>query len=100
MDTYTIFMHDDADNSRVASSAGARERYFTMLQQSGRLAGGSAIGGGLCVSKAYAARPITSHLAGYILVQAESLDDAKTLLDGNPWLDAGGTVEIRALPRD
>ncbi|MGK5074144.1 hypothetical protein [Janthinobacterium sp. ZB1P44] len=28
----------------------------------------------------------------------ESIDDAKKLLIGNPVLNAGGTVEIRALP--
>jgi hypothetical protein len=32
-------------------------------------------------------------------VKAESLDQAKTLLAGNPQFEAGGTVEIRELPR-
>lgn len=43
---------------------------------------------------------ITAHLSGYIRVQAESLEAAKALLDGNPTFEAGGTVEIRELPRD
>ncbi|MGK5054417.1 hypothetical protein [Janthinobacterium sp. RB2P8] len=33
-------------------------------------------------------------------VQAESIDDAKKFLLGNPVLNAGGTVEIRELPRN
>jgi hypothetical protein len=36
---------------------------------------------------------------GFIKVQAESLDHARELLKGNPVFEAGGTVEIRELPR-
>jgi hypothetical protein len=32
-------------------------------------------------------------------VNADSLDRAKSLLVGNPVFEAGGTVEIRELPR-
>ena len=39
------------------------------------------------------------HLSGYIRVQAETLEAAKKLLEGNPVFEAGGTVEIRELPR-
>jgi hypothetical protein len=46
------------------------------------------------------ARPMQAHLSGYLLVQAESIDDAKKLLQGNTVLNAGSTLEIRALPRD
>ncbi|MDN2698220.1 hypothetical protein O0882_18055 [Janthinobacterium sp. SUN073] len=46
------------------------------------------------------ARPVQPHLSGYLLVQAESIDDAKKFLLGNPVLNAGGTLEIRTLPRD
>jgi hypothetical protein len=42
---------------------------------------------------------VTAHLTGYIRVNAESLDQAKSLLIGNPLFEAGGTVEIRELPR-
>ena len=47
-----------------------------------------------------AARPVQPHLSGYLLVQAESIDDAKKLLQCNPVLNAGGTLEMRTLPRD
>jgi len=61
--------------------------------------GGSAIGDGICVRKDGAAPAITAHLAGYIRVNVESIDQAKALLTGNPQFEAGGTVEIRELPR-
>jgi hypothetical protein len=32
-------------------------------------------------------------------VQADSIDDARRFLEGNPVFEAGGTVEIRELPR-
>ena len=46
------------------------------------------------------ARPVQAHLSGYLLVQAESIDDAKKFLLGNPVLNAGGTLEMRTLRRD
>jgi hypothetical protein len=46
-----------------------------------------------------AAPPITEHLAGYIRVSAATIDHVKSLLAGNPHFEAGGTVEIPALPR-
>ena len=39
------------------------------------------------------ARPVQAHLSGYLLVQAESIDDAKKFLLGNPVLNAGGMLE-------
>jgi hypothetical protein len=43
--------------------------------------------------------PVTAHLAGFIRVNTGNLDQAKSLLIGNPVFEAGGTVEIRELPR-
>lgn len=40
---------------------------------------------------------IKEKLGGYIVVKAESIDDAVTLAHGCPALDAGGSVEIRPL---
>jgi hypothetical protein len=100
MNDYIIFMHNDAELANADVNTDAWTRYFAMLRSSGRFSGGSSIGDGVCVTKTGQARPITTHLTGYIRVQAESLEDAKTLLDGNPVLEEGGTVEIRLLPRD
>jgi hypothetical protein len=54
---------------------------------------------GVCARKSGAPAPLAAHLAGFIRVNADSLDRAKSLLVGNPVFEAGGTVEIRELPR-
>jgi hypothetical protein len=46
-----------------------------------------------------AAASLTAHLTGYFRVVADSLDDAKSMLAGNPLYEAGGTVEICELSR-
>jgi hypothetical protein len=94
MADYIFLMHDDAN---VAGDAW--EPYLRKLQQGGFFEGGSAIGSGVCARKSGAPAPVTAHLAGYIRVNAESLEQAKSLLIGNPQFEAGGTVEIRELPR-
>jgi hypothetical protein len=87
-------MHDDAvDEER------AWEPYLHGLRQTGCFQGGSAIGGGVCVRNSGTPAPMTAHLCGFIRVNADSLDQARSLLVGNPLFEAGGTVEIRELPR-
>ena len=45
--------------------------------------------------------PYQGHtLSGYIKIQANSLSHAQELVIGNPVFEAGGTVEIRELPKD
>lgn len=100
MNDYIIFMHNDVQEDTVSDNPAAWDRYLAMLRASGLFSGGSSIGNGICVSKTSRLKPITAHLGGYILVRAASLDGVKPLLQGNPVLDAGGTVEIRELPRD
>ena len=100
MNDYIFFMHNDAPENAAQDTGAAWEKYFAMLRASGQFSGGSSIGSGVCIAKYGPAKKITSHLSGYIRVQAESLDHAKKLLEGNPVLESGGTVEIRELPRD
>ena len=94
MAEYIMLMHNDV----FADDEVAWEPYLRKLRQSGAFEGGSAIGGGLCARKDGAPPPITAHLAGYIRVKADDIDQAKSLLPGNPHFEAGGTVEIRELP--
>jgi hypothetical protein len=94
MADYIFLMHDDCDADEKAW-----EPYLRSLQQSGFFEGGSAIGGGICVRKSGTSALVTAHLAGFIRVNAVNLDQAKSLLIGNPVFEAGGTVEIRELPR-
>ncbi|MEQ1508723.1 MAG: hypothetical protein ABMB14_41230 [Myxococcota bacterium] len=95
MTEYLVLMHAGADGDDAAWGA-----YLAGLRASGRFDGGSAIGSGVCVSKTGAAPPITAHLVGYLRIRAHDLDDAVRLLAGNPVYEAGGVVELRALPRD
>lgn len=97
MNDYLFLMHDDAAGGEADA---AWANYLTALRASGRFDGGSAIGSGECVTKAGTATGITPHLSGYLRVRAESLEAAKQLLNGNPVYEAGGTVEIRELPRE
>jgi hypothetical protein len=94
MPSYIFFMHDDAPDE-----GNAWEPYLTKLKASGSFEGGSAIGDGVCVRKRDNLPSLTAHLAGYIRVNADDLDYAKSMLAGNPHFEAGGTVEIRELPR-
>lgn len=94
MPEYIFLMHDDA-----AADAASGGPYLRKLQENGSFEGGSAIGDGICARKNGAAPGITAHLTGYIRVTADHIDEARSLLTGNPHFEAGGTVEIRELPR-
>jgi uncharacterized protein YjbI with pentapeptide repeats len=78
----------------------ASESYFARLRVNGRFRGGSAIGGGICAQKTETPPGLTEQLSGFIRVRASDLDDAQTLLAGNPVFERGGVIEIRELPTD
>jgi hypothetical protein len=94
MAEYIFLMHDDAISDDEAWTP-----YIRKLQQGGFFDGGSAIGDGVCATKTGAPVAVTARLIGYIRVRAASLEQARSLLAGNPVFEAGGTVEIRELPR-
>lgn len=93
MPDYLLLMHNDAP------VRGDWDSYFADLNASGHFQGGSAIGGGVCVRKWGAAPEIARHLTGFIRIEADSLEHARSFLAGNPVFESGGTVEIRELPR-
>ena len=97
MNDYILFMHEDA-TSPVSDDAW--EPYFARLSAAGAFAGGSAIGGGEAVRKHLVPAAVTAQLGGFIRVTADSLEAAKALVVGNPVYEAGGTVEVRHLPKD
>ena len=94
MAEYLLLMHGDA-----ADDENAWGPYVQRLKQAGCFEGGSAIGDGVCARKTGTAPAVTAHLTGYIVINADSLDHAKSMLTGNPLFEAGGTVELRELPR-
>ena len=99
MHDYILLMHDDVPQAGQQESPLDWEPYLAKLRETGDFDGGSSMGGGTCIRKTGSAPGITAHLVGYIRVQAESLDAAKKLVQGNPVFEAGGTVEVRELPR-
>jgi hypothetical protein len=96
MTDYLLLMHDDA------AETGDRDwgPYIAKLKATGNFEGGSSIGGGVCANKAGTDKEISARLVGFIKVRARNLDHAREYLEGNPVYEAGGTVEIRELPRD
>ncbi len=97
MAEFMLLMHGDTTSPE---SDAAWDAYFGRLQASGAFKGGSAIGAGGSFRKSGAAAPVSGQLTGYIKVEAADLAAARLWLEGNPVYEAGGTVEIRALPQD
>ena len=95
MADFLLLMHDDA----TAPEAGW-DAYFQRLHQSGAFQGGSSIGGGATFRKTGTPASAALHLVGFVRVRADDLDAARAWLEGNPVYEAGGTVELRALPED
>jgi hypothetical protein len=100
MQDYLLLMHGDVQETCGDGDDAAWEAYFSRLIASGNFQGGSSIGTGLCIRKSGTIPVIAGHLTGYIRVIAENIDHARALVAGHPGFEAGGTVEIRELPKD
>ncbi len=100
MKDFILFMYDDALDAEAANDGKRWGNYFSGLRASGQFEGGSFIGSGSKFRKDHPDRKSNTGINGFIRVRTESLAHAKAFLSGNPTYDAGGTVEIRELPRD
>jgi YCII-related domain len=100
MNGYILLMHNDMTDPIAADDGRNWSEYLERLNRTGRFDGGSAIGDGRCFRKAGVPASICSQLGGYLRVRAENIEEAQSFLSGNPVYEAGGTVEIRALPRE
>lgn len=98
MTDFILFMHSDVPEGRDRPDE-EWAAYFAKLRRVGAFQGGSSIGDGVCVSKHPPAVAITGQISGYIRIVATNLEAARELIVGNPVYEAGGTVEIRELPR-
>lgn len=96
MAEFILLMHNDVARQTKPEEW---ERYITSLRAGKHFSGGSAMGGGVCVKGETTSDKITAHLGGYIVITAKHLDEAMTLTKDNPVRLAGGTVEVRELPR-
>ena len=96
MPEFILLMHND---SLTPETDADWQAYIERLAASGHFRGGSSIGEGAVVRKTGAAAAI-SPVSGFLRIEARDLDEARTLLRGNPGFEAGASVEIRALPTD
>ena len=99
MADFIFLMHNDSEKHKPDSDDDAWGPYIQRLKSLGHFDGGSSVGEGVCVNKAGTGVEVSAHIVGFITVQAQSLDEARELLQGNPVFEAGGTVEIRELPK-
>lgn len=99
MAEFILFMHDDAVDAAIATDGNLWAQYMSSLRASGRFDGGSSIGTGTVFRKGRADAAAATAISGYLRVRAEDADAARRFLVGNPVYEAGGTVEIRELPR-
>jgi hypothetical protein len=100
MKDFILFMYDDAPDLVAASDGASWRSYFSTLHASGQFDGGSSIGSGKRFRKNCPDQDSGMSMSGFIRVRAADLAHAKVFLAGNPIYEAGGTVEIRELPRD
>jgi hypothetical protein len=94
MAEFLLLMHGDA-----TGAAQGWDEYLGALRARGVFDGGSGIGGGVTLRKTGEPSAISAQITGYIRVQADDLAAAQALVAGNPVYEAGGTVEVRTLPR-
>ena len=85
MPDYVMLMKGTAES-------GDWDTYIEKLVESGLFRGGSSLGKGIAVSKRVADGACET--TGYMRFSADSIEDVKELLEGNPVYQAGGCIEI------
>ncbi len=75
-----------------SASKGDWDTYIEKLIASGGFRGGSSLGNGVAVVKG--AEDSECTITGFMRLSADSLDEARELLEGNPLYEAGGRVEL------
>jgi hypothetical protein len=96
MSDYILFMHNDGSNESTSLDWNS---HLARLRSAGVFQGGSAIGAGECMRRSGPVPKISERIGGFIRIEARDLDHVRELLIGNPVFEAGGTVEVRELPR-
>lgn len=70
------------------------ESYFQMLRDGNHMVGGSALGRGISLKDSTYSEALTPTTTGYIVIHADTLDQAKELMSRSPVHKSGGTVEL------
>jgi len=75
-----------------SASSGDWDSYVEQLVESGKFRGGSSLGNGVSVSKGK--EDDKCRVTGFMRFSADSIEDVRQLLSGNPLYEAGGCVEL------
>ncbi|MGD8859373.1 MAG: hypothetical protein PVI30_05125 [Myxococcales bacterium] len=67
-------------------------RYVERLIATGKFRGGSSLGNGASIRKGAEDSPCV--VTGHMRFEADSFDEARKLIEGNPVYEAGGEVEL------
>ena len=75
-----------------SASSGDWDAYVESLIESGKFRGGSSLANGISVSKGQADGDC--RVTGYLRFSADSIDEVRQLIVGNPLHEAGGCIEL------
>jgi len=75
-----------------SASAGDWEQYIEKLIASGKFRGGSSLGNGVSLVKGDADGECI--VTGFMRFSADSIEDLRDLVSGNPLYEAGGRIEL------
>lgn len=100
MKQFLLLMHRDFVNKKVAEDPAGWGDYLKKLRGTGQFEGGSELANGEVFRKDGAPAAMTSSVDGFIQIRAESLNDLRALIEGNPVYEAGGSIEVREMPQD
>lgn len=81
-----VMLMNESDDS------GDWDAYIEKLLATGKFRGGSSLGQGVCVQRGQA--DTQCQVTGMIRLEADSLDEVKALLEGNPAFEAGYSVQL------
>ena len=98
MATFLYLFRNDTSPNLADNDTTSWDAFIEKLREGGHFVGGGALGDG-CVRKLETATDeISNQMAGYMVVTAASLQEAKELLDECPTIRRGGSVEVRCVP--
>ena len=92
-----LFKTDSAEGSAEANT-NAWNAFIDRLRKKGHFVGGGPLGEGCVRKRDSTIAEISSQFGGYMVVNADSLKTATSLLDDCPTILGGGSVEVRHVP--
>ena len=98
MATYLYLFKNDAPDRSTAGDMNEWAIFIDGLRESGHFIGGGPLGEGCLRRPESTTDEVSEELGGYMVVTANSLEQAAALLDTCPTTRGGGTVEVRHVP--